>query len=133
MAEENKGQQVTEDEILDFALQYLYANLSKNEVHFENEIIASTKLTLDEYQVNHIRELLLNTNLVQASIGFGKVGNMYLNASGIAVMKKYGNYANYLASQTQMPFSNIAVPEKKKPTKPTKGDVDFMRSVGEDD
>jgi hypothetical protein len=136
-ADKPKEIQVTEDDILDFALQYMYNNLSKNEVHFEKEIIASTKINLEEHQKEHLRELLLNTSLVQASIGFGKEGKMYLNATGIAIMKQYKSYKIYLASKGQAPIQIVEKPNianKTKPkTKPNANNIDFINTVGEDD
>ena len=138
MAQQNEKKiNVTEDDIIDFTLQYLYNNLSKNEVHFENEIIASIKLNLNKMQLEQLRELILNTNLVQASIGFGKVGNMYLNASGIAIMKRYTTYKNYLALTPQTPLNvlpiNNLTPKPNKIKKPKIEKDDYLNTVGEDD
>jgi hypothetical protein len=140
MSEEKKIE-VTEDQLVDYALQFMYANLSKNELHLEKDVFASMNLKLNTEIVEHIRELIMNTNLVNASIGFGKNGYMYLNTSGISVMKQYKSYEKYLQAQQvgggimpQMIEHKPAKKSNKKDgNKSTEDNSDFMRTVNEDD
>jgi hypothetical protein len=98
---------ITEDDVLDYIFQALYINLDKNELHFENEIINPSQLSIDEKQIEHLRELTLSTGFVNASVGFGKNGYIYLNKHGIQLIKIYKSYSNYVATipTTQTPHT----------------------------
>jgi hypothetical protein len=137
MSNENEKQiQVTEDDVVDFALQYLYAHMHKNEIHLEQEILAKGNIKVDADGVERLRELIMHTNLVNASIGFGKAGFIYLNQSGLQIMKQYKTYHNYLASQLNPNLTNTSIsktPSKKSTKKIDKNHQDFLNSVNEDD
>lgn len=96
---------VTENDILDYIFQTLYFNLDRNEMHLEKDILASSGLELKDKQIEHVRELMMNSGLVNQSIGFGKLGLVYLNGRGIQIMKKYKTYLAYLAQEDQ--FSSL--------------------------
>jgi hypothetical protein len=87
---------LTEDDILDYIFQTLYYSLDNNELDFEKEILASSLIELNEKQVEHLRELMMNSGLVNQSVGFRKSGKVYLNARGIQGMKKVKSYKGYL-------------------------------------
>lgn len=89
---------ITEDHLLDYIFLALYQHLHVNELHLEKDILAPMQLPLTEHQIEHIRELLMNTHLVNASVGFKKAGFIYLNAAGIRVMKQYRSYSAYQKS-----------------------------------
>ncbi len=89
---------VTEENLIDFIFFTLYTNLDKNEMHLENEILAPTNIPIDAKQIEHIRELLLATGYIKASIGFGKNGFVYLNQNGIQLMNSYKSYSAYMAA-----------------------------------
>lgn len=99
---------VTEDDLLDYVLQTLYFNLDKNEMHLEHDILAQTKIEFNEKQTEHIRELLMTTGMVNNVVGFHKSGFIYLNKSGIGMMKKYKSYHAILAADhSRMPHPQI--------------------------
>jgi hypothetical protein len=99
---------ITEDDVLDYIFQALYINLDKNELHFENDIIKPSQLSIDEKQIEHLRELALSTGFINASVGFGKNGFLYLNKHGIQLIKVYKSYSNYIATipNTQAPHQH---------------------------
>lgn len=90
---------VTENDLLDYILQTLFYHLDINEMHLEKDILAKTNVPLNDKQAEHIRELLMTTNMVNNSVGFGKSGYAYLNKYGITMMKKYKTYHNILAAE----------------------------------
>jgi hypothetical protein len=114
-----KKQIVTEDSIIDFVFQRLYTNLHVNEMHFDNDIITPSGLQLDAVQKEHLRELVVNTGLVNSSVGFKKNGFMYLNQSGIQVMKQYKSYTSFMAAGRQgiQPAIQVVPPKAIKKTK----------------
>jgi hypothetical protein len=129
---------VTENDILDYIFQTLYFNLDKNEMHFENEILSPSGLQLESKQIEHLRELMMNTGLVHQSIGFGKLGRVYLNGKGIQIMKKYKSYHAYVQQEeslqslmglgaAQKPTDNTTQPNKPAASKedPPKIDDDM--------
>jgi hypothetical protein len=95
MNTEQNARVVTEDDLLEYILKVLYNNLDKNEMHLEREILLPTQIQLTEKESEHIREILINTNLVKNSVGFGKNGFVYLTAAGIQVMKQHKTYHNF--------------------------------------
>jgi hypothetical protein len=105
---EEQQKMLTEDDVLDFIFHTLYINLDKNELHFENEIIAPSELDIDAKQLEHLRELILSTGYIKASVGFGKRGYIYLTQSGIQLIKLYNTYSNYTATLQAMPNSTTA-------------------------
>jgi hypothetical protein len=98
---EQEQKVLTEDDLIDYIFSALYANLGRNELHLRNEILAPTKLDLDEAQLEHLRELLLATSFIKNSVGFGKSEYMYLTAQGIQIMKMHGSYQAFLRSTQQ--------------------------------
>jgi hypothetical protein len=104
----SKQEVVTEDDIIDFILQTLYLNLDINEMHLERQILSQTKINFSEKQVEHLRELLMTTGMVNNVVGFNKAGFLYLNKSGIALMKKYKSYHHILAADhSRVPHTQI--------------------------
>ncbi len=92
---------ITEDNLIDYIFETLLLNLHQNEMHFENEILAPTKLTLEPKQTEHLREIVLATGFIKASVGFGKSGFLYLTGNGIQLLKVYKTYSNYLLTLQQ--------------------------------
>lgn len=116
-----KGQIITEDDLIDYILRVLYSNLDKNEMHFENEILAPLKLDLNEKQTEHLRELLIHTNLVKSSLGFGKAGFLYLTSAGIQFMKKHKSYRSFLQETNRADETNPAAKTAQNHTQPENG------------
>jgi hypothetical protein len=98
---EQQQKVVTEDDLIDYIFSVLYSNLNKNELHLQKDILAPTKVELDENQIEHLRELLLSTGFVKNSVGFGKSEYVYLTAQGIQMMKTHGSYLSFLRASNQ--------------------------------
>lgn len=65
--------------------------------------------------------MIVATGLIKTSIGFGKVGNVYLTTSGIHVMKQYKSYQVYLQAmqgRQHMQFVQMQDRETEEPTNP---------------
>ncbi len=118
MSEQVKA--ITEDDLIEYILRTLYSHLDKNELHLEKDILAPAQVQLDERQLEHVREILMSTQLVKASVGFGKNGFIYLTGTGIQVLKQYKTYHNFLqatqgftAQQTLQTAAPAHTPEEK--------------------
>jgi hypothetical protein len=123
---------VTEDDILEYVLNALYTNLDKNELHLDNDILVPTKLELTDKQIEHIRELIMATNFVRSSVGFGKSGYIYLSGFGIQSLKTYGSYRNYVAATQgfqQEPTANFKSSENPRHTS---NNSDVNKSIDDD-
>ncbi len=108
MSQPQKVQQtVTEDDVIEYVLRVLFSNLDKNELHLQNDILNSTQIAFDDKQIEHLRELIISTNFVKNSVGFGKNGFMYLTAFGITQLKIHGTYRNFLKATHGHPHNNI--------------------------
>jgi hypothetical protein len=113
--EQSNERMVTEDDLIDYVYHQLYTNLHKNELHLENDILLPTKIALNDHQLEHIRELLLATNFVKSSVGFGKRGFIYLTAQGIQMMKMYNSYSGFLRTHPHHAGMHGNLPEQNKP------------------
>ncbi|MFY8126899.1 MAG: hypothetical protein ACOVMM_00865 [Chitinophagaceae bacterium] len=100
-------QTVTEDDVIEYVLRVLFSNLNSNELHLEKDILAATKINFNDHQIEHLRELIISTNFVKNSVGFGKNGYMYLTAFGITQLKVHGTYRNFLKATHGTPHTNI--------------------------
>jgi hypothetical protein len=76
-------------------------------MHLEKDILAATKIEFDDKQIEHLRELIISTNFVKNSVGFGKNGYMYLSAFGITQLKIHGTYRNFLKATHGSPHDNV--------------------------
>jgi hypothetical protein len=89
---------ITEDDLIDYIFYTLYTNLDKNELHFDDDILSPTKLSLDDKQKEHLREIIVSTGLIKPSVGFTKRNFYYLTQQGIQVMKTFKSYSAYTAA-----------------------------------
>ena len=117
----SSAQIITEDDLLDYIIRILYSNLDKNEMHLEKEILAPLQLDITEKQVEHLRELLIHTNLVKSSLGFGKAGFLYLTSAGIQFMKKHKNYRSFLHETNKVNQPSPTVTAAKNHKDPENG------------
>lgn len=104
--QQNK-QTVTEDDVIEYVLRVLFSNLNTNEMHLEKDILAATKIEFDDKQIEHLRELIISTNFVKNSVGFGKNGYIYLTAFGITQLKIHGTYRNFLKATHGLQHDNV--------------------------
>ena len=108
MGQQRKEQQtITEDDVIEYVLSTLFNNLDVNELHLEKDILAPTKIVFNNKQLEHLRELIISTNLVKNSVGFGKIGYMYLTSTGITQLKIHGTYRNFLKATLGEQHNNI--------------------------
>lgn len=98
---------VTEDDVIEYVIQQLYQNLDKNEMHLEKDLLIPAGLELDDKQSEHLRELLLATQLIKPSIGFGKNGFIYLTGQGIQIIKTYGSYRNFIRQTHRLEHTQV--------------------------
>lgn len=98
---------ITDDDIIDFTLKSLYANATTNELNFEKDILSKVPVKLEPAMVEHLMEVLMSTNLVNASIGFGKNGNFYLSNQGMQVMKNFQGYHTFRQFQQSQQMGSL--------------------------
>jgi hypothetical protein len=91
-----------EDDLIDYVLKTLYANLHLGDMDLQKEILAPLNGNITAKDMSHIWEVLLATNLVNPSVGFGKSGKLYLTNQGMQLMKTNEGYKSYLQDQKNM-------------------------------
>lgn len=98
----NKIPYVSDNDVIDLVTKFLFYDTSK-EYDLENDILKPSKLKYTASDLNRIWKLLLETNMVEQAIGFGRAGKIQLSANGLLIMNKFGSYLDYLDHQTQAP------------------------------
>lgn len=93
---------VSDNDVIDLVTKFLFYDTSK-EYDLEKDILKVSKLKYTPSDLHRIWKLLLETNMVEQSIGFGKAGKIELSSNGLLIMNKYGSYLDYINHQTQGP------------------------------
>lgn len=83
--------------LIDVSLRELYNNGDKRDLDFVHDILEPNKIMIPEGQpLESFWDILTNTGLMQAVIGFGKHGRLTLTQEGYQLMNQYGSYGNFL-------------------------------------
>ena len=83
--------------LIDVSLRELYNNGDKRDLDFVHDILEPNKIMIPEGQpLESFWDIITNTGLMQAVIGFGKHGRLMLTQEGYQLMNQYGSYGNYL-------------------------------------
>lgn len=90
---------VTDNDVIDFVTRVLFSDTSK-EFSLTDDILSMSKLKYTPQDEDRIWKLLLNTRMVEQSIGFGKAGKIQLSTEGMLIMNKFGSYNDYFNQQT---------------------------------
>lgn len=100
--------------IIDKALESLYNDGDKVIRSLQDDVLKPNKLGLNEKEAGRIWDLMVNTGLVHAVIGFGNTGKLDLTNEGYQLMSQFGSYSSFLAEhQKQLAQQNqsIAFPQ----------------------
>lgn len=90
---------VTDNDVIDFVTKVLFSDTSR-EFSLTDDILSMSKLKYTPQDEDRIWKLLLNTRMVEQSIGFGKAGKIQLSTEGMLVMNKFGSYMEYFNQQS---------------------------------
>lgn len=83
--------------LIDVSLRELYNNGDKKELDFVDEILEPNKIAIPHGEpLESFWDILTNTGLMKAVIGFGKHGRLSLTNEGYQLMNQYGSYGNFL-------------------------------------
>ncbi|GEM_PF-1301175 len=116
--------------LIDVSLRELYNNGDKRDLDFVHDILEPNKIMIPEGQaLESFWDIITNTGLMQAVIGFGKHGRLTLTQEGYQLMNQYGSYGNFLQKRhakitdTDTPDIDevIPVPTPHKPIEPMDG------------
>lgn len=110
--------------LIDVSLRELYNNGDRRDLDFISEILTPNNISVSEGKaLESFWDIITNTGLVKAVIGFGKNGKLTLTTDGYNLMNQYGSYINYLnkvkavEGGTEEPHA----PEEPKPQPPATG------------
>lgn len=98
-SEEQQAISVKEAEaiLIDVSLRELYNNGDKKELDFVDEILEPNQIAIPHGEpLESFWDILTNTGLMKAVIGFGKHGRLSLTNEGYQLMNQYGSYGNFL-------------------------------------
>ncbi len=83
--------------LIDVSLRELYNNGDKRELNFVDEILEPNQIAIPKGEpLESFWDILTNTGLMKAVIGFGKHGSLALTSEGYQLMNQYGSYGNFL-------------------------------------
>lgn len=83
--------------LIDVSLRELYNNGDKRELDFVDQILEPNKIAIpDGEPLESFWDILTNTGLMKAVIGFGKHGRLALTNEGYQLMNQYGSYGSFL-------------------------------------
>jgi|GEM_PF-5031784 len=99
---DNQAPDTIENDVIDHVVKILYNNTDEPEMDFEQDILPHFGHAFSAKDVKHLWAVVLATNLVDAAVGFGKSGKLYLTQPGMQMMKMYGGYMAYLEQQRNM-------------------------------
>lgn len=87
--------------IIDSALKALYNDGDKVTRSLQTEILQANKIKISEAEAERIWDIMVNTGLVNAVIGFGNSGKLSLTNEGYQLMSQFGSYAAFLEERAK--------------------------------
>ena len=83
--------------LIDVSLRELYNNGDRRDLDFIKEILTPNNISVSEGKaLESFWDIITNSGLMKAVIGFGKNGKLTLTNDGYNLMNQYGSYMNYL-------------------------------------
>jgi len=93
--------------IIDKALASLYNDGDKIIRSLQDDILKPNNINLVEKDSERIWDIMMNSGLVHAVIGFGNTGKLDLTQEGYQLMSQFGSYSGFLEErQRQMNQQN---------------------------
>lgn len=102
-------------EITDLVLKKLFNNGEKRPASLKDDILIPNKINYNADQLDRLWDVLMNTGLVSAVIGFGRHGRLELTSQGYQLMEQFGSYSNFIKKQMEA---------KKQPPAPAQNEED---------
>jgi len=87
--------------IIDSALKALYNDGDKVTKSLHLDILHPNKIKVSEKDAERIWDIMVNTGLVNAVIGFGNSGKLSLTNEGYHLMSQYGSYNAFLEERAK--------------------------------
>lgn len=112
--------------LIDVSLRELYNNGDKRDLDFVHDILEPNKIMIPAGQpLESFWDILTNTGLMQAVIGFGKHGRLTLTQEGYQLMNQYGSYGNFLQKRhAKIVDTDTSVEDVTPPPPPPKEPMD---------
>jgi predicted transcriptional regulator len=90
-----------DDAKLDIVLSHLYNNLPLQKNLYRN-ILKPAGIILSPREISRIAKILVSTEFIEITGGYGDDVRVQLTSKGIQIMRKYGSYFSYLAHKNQV-------------------------------
>ncbi|WP_129020389.1 hypothetical protein [Edaphocola flava] len=117
--------------LIDVSLRELYNNGDRRDLDFVNEILTPNNISVSEGKaLESFWDIITNSGLMKAVIGFGKNGKLTLTNDGYNLMNQFGSYMNYLNKMKAAGKGPLIddEPQQDHPT-PKTGDTDLIDGV----
>jgi hypothetical protein len=123
--------------IIDKALASLYNDGDKVIRSLQEDVLKPNKINLAEKETDRIWDIMMNSGLVHAVIGFGNTGKLDLTPEGYQLMSQFGSYSAFIqehqrqiAQQNQtMAFPQFIIEQSEKEA-PKEGGEEEKKAVG---
>ena len=124
--------------IIDAALKALYNEGDKVIRSLSEDILKPNKINIAEKDAGRIWDIMVNTGLVNAVIGFGNAGKLSLTNEGYQLMTQFGSYSAFLDEKNRqsqqgqnMMFPQFIIePADEKEGDKKEGDEEGKKAVG---
>ncbi|KAA5534891.1 hypothetical protein F0919_09835 [Taibaiella lutea] len=124
--------------IIDKALASLYNDGDKVIRSLQDDILKPNKINLVEKDTDRIWDIMMNSGLVHAVIGFGNTGKLDLTSEGYQLMSQFGSYSAFIqehqrqiAQQNQtMAFPQFIIEQSEKEAPKEEGGEEEKKAVG---
>lgn len=98
--------------IIDAALRAMYNEGDKVPRALQDDILAPNNIRLSEKDAARIWDIMINTGLAHALIGFGNAGKLDLTSEGYQLMNQFGSYSAFLQEkERQAQGQHMAFPQ----------------------
>ncbi|WP_222165805.1 hypothetical protein [Edaphocola aurantiacus] len=117
--------------LIDVSLRELYNNGDRRDLDFVKEILTPNNISVSEGKaLESFWDIITNSGLMKAVIGFGKNGKLTLTNDGYNLMNQFGSYMNYLNKMKAAGKGPLSDEEPQQEHPPLQaGDTDVVDGV----
>lgn len=117
--------------LIDVSLRELYNNGDRRDLDFIKEILTPNNISVSEGKaLESFWDIITNSGLMKAVIGFGKNGRLTLTNDGYNLMNQFGSYMNYLNKMKATGKNPLSDDEPQQDPPPLQaGDNDVVDGV----
>jgi hypothetical protein len=123
--------------VIDAALKSLYNDGDKVIRSLTEDILKPNRINIPEKDSGRIWDIMVNTGLVNAVIGFGNAGKLSLTNEGYQLMTQFGSYSAFLDEKNKqsqqgpnMMFPQFIIEQADDKEEKKEGEEEDKKAVG---